>query len=104
MMALFCQETFQLFPDKFVDCNCRVYKGWSDFLTSNQLPKCTYCYPRGGVYDGDEKDEVLLEFGKTPAKKLKNRVISTLDTTSTVVGVSSVVLHVCRQKLWSSGM
>ena len=72
-----------------MDPNCRVYKDWDDFLNNNQLPKCTYCYPRGGVYDGDANDQVYLEFGTTPAAKPGSLVCSALDTASTVVMVSS---------------
>ena len=81
-----------------MDSNCRVYKDWDDFLNNNQLPKCTYSYPRKGVYDGDDNDKVYLEFGKTPAAKLGNVVCSALDTASTVVMVSSagcVCVHAC---------
>ena len=72
-----------------MDSNCRVYKDWDDYLNNNQLPKCTYCYPRGGVYDGDANDQVYLEFGTTPAAKPGSLVCSALDTASTVVMVSS---------------
>jgi hypothetical protein len=92
MMAMFCQDKWRQGPDKFVDSNCRVYKDWADFLGNNQLPKCTYCYPRGGVYDGDGNDNVLLDFGQTPACKFTNRLWSALDTAGTFVMVSSVVL------------
>jgi hypothetical protein len=91
MVALFCQNERQQGPDKFVDSSCRVYKDWNDFLENNQLPNCTYCYPRGGVYDGDANDKALLEFDKTPASKPINRLCSMLDTASTAVVVSSVV-------------
>jgi hypothetical protein len=66
-----------------------VYEDWNDFLRNNQLSECTYCYPAGGVYDGDNEDEVLLEFGKTPASKVVSKVCSALDTASSVVTVSS---------------
>lgn len=75
-----------------MDSNCRVYKDWDDFLNNNQLPKCTYCYPRRGVYDGDDNDEVYFEFGKTPATNPGNILLSALDTASTVVMVSSAIL------------
>ncbi|KDR18844.1 hypothetical protein L798_07290 [Zootermopsis nevadensis] len=74
--------------NQFVDQNCRVYEDWDDFLSNNLLPKCTYCYPAGGVYDGDENDKVLLGFGETPASKAVSKVFSVLDTASTVVTVS----------------
>jgi hypothetical protein len=86
---LFYQDKLKVCPDQFVDSNCRVYKDWDDFLNNNQLPKCTYCYPRGGVYDGDDNDQVYLEYGKTPAAKPQSVVCSALDTASTVVMVSS---------------
>jgi hypothetical protein len=69
-----------------------VYKDWDDFLNNNQLPKCTYCYPRRGVYDGDDNDKVYLEFGETPASKPGSILLSALDTASTAVMVSSAVL------------
>jgi hypothetical protein len=75
-----------------------VYKDWDDFLNNNQLPKCTYCYPRRGVYDGDKNDKVYLDFGKTPAAKPGGILCSALDTASTVVMVSFaafVCVHVC---------
>jgi len=75
-----------------------VYKDWEDFLTNNQLPNCTCCYPKGGVYDGDDNDLVYLEFGTTPAAKPGSLVCSALDTASTVVMVSSagsVCLRAC---------
>lgn len=72
-----------------MDDSCRVYKDWDDFLKNNQLPKCTYCYPRGGVYDGDDSDQVYLKFGETPASRPGSVICSALDTASTVVMVSS---------------
>ncbi|XP_069701501.1 uncharacterized protein [Periplaneta americana] len=78
--------------NQFVDSNCRVYKDWNDFLKSNMLPRCTYCYPQNGVYDGDENDKVLLEFGDTPACKFSSRLCSVLDTTSTVVMVGGMAV------------
>jgi hypothetical protein len=65
-----------------------VYKDWNDFLMNNHLPECTYCYPAGGVYDGDENDKVLLEFGKTPASTVASKLCSVMDTASSVVVVS----------------
>ena len=72
-----------------------MYKDWDDFLNNNQLPKCTYCYPKGGVYDGDHKDKVYLQFGKTPAANAGSVLCSVLDTASTVVMVSSAGSCVC---------
>jgi len=72
-----------------VDISCRVYKDWDDFLNNNQLPKCTCCYPKGGVYEGDKYDRVYVEFGTTPAANAGSLVCSVLDTASTVVMVSS---------------
>jgi hypothetical protein len=77
--------------DKFVDSNCRTYKDWDDFLGNNQLREGRYCYPRGGVYDGDENDKVILEFGTTPASYFTSKVLSGLDTVSSAVMVSSMV-------------
>jgi hypothetical protein len=95
MLGLFPQATsLDQCLNQFVDSSCRVYKDWDDFLTNNQLPECTYCYPIEGVYSGDENDNVLLKFGKTPACKITNRVCSALDTASTVVMVSSIDMHV----------
>lgn len=85
---MFLQDKSKQCLDQFVDQNCRVYEDWDDFLSNNLLPKCTYCYPAGGVYDGDENDKVLLGFGKTPASKAVSKVFSVLDTASTVVTVS----------------
>jgi hypothetical protein len=85
---MFCQGERRQGPDRFVDSSCRVYKDWDDFLGNNQLPEGTYCYPRRGVYDGDENDKVILEFGQTPASNLTNKLFSVLDTASTAVMVS----------------
>ncbi|KAJ4448625.1 hypothetical protein ANN_00015 [Periplaneta americana] len=86
------QVTKESSCNQFVDSNCRVYKDWNDFLKSNMLPRCTYCYPQNGVYDGDENDKVLLEFGDTPACKFSSRLCSVLDTTSTVVMVGGMAV------------
>jgi hypothetical protein len=88
---MFCQGGWSQGPDKFVDSNCRVYKDWNDFLLNNQFPECNYCYPRGGVYDGDKNDKVIVEFSKTPACNIGNKLLSVLDTASSVVMVSSVI-------------
>jgi hypothetical protein len=101
MVTMFCQVGAGQGPDKFVDSNCRVYKDWDDFLASNQLPKCTYCYPRRGVYDGDQNDKVILEFGKTPASNFTNKFVSMLDTASSVVLVSSMVWLLLNMHLYS---
>jgi hypothetical protein len=96
------QDELKECPDQFVDLNCRVYKDWQDFLNNNQLSKGTYCYPRGGIYDGDINDKVIIEFGTTPASKDANVVCSALDKASSTVMVSSagsalsfVCLFVC---------
>jgi hypothetical protein len=88
---MFHQGELKEVADKFVDSNCRVYKNWDDFLENNQLPEGKYCYPRGGVYDGDENDKVILEFGKTPASNFKSKLFSVLDIAGTVIMVSSMV-------------
>ena len=74
----------------FVDTNCRVYQDWEGFLENNCLPKCTYCYPVGGIYNGDENDNVMVEFGQTPASSITNQICNVLDTASTVVTVRAV--------------
>lgn len=84
------EDELKVCPDQFVDMYCRVYRDWDDFLNNNQLPKCTCCYPRGGIYDGDDNDRVCLEFGKTPAAKAGSVVCSALDTASTVVMVGGL--------------
>ncbi|PNF18695.1 hypothetical protein B7P43_G04997, partial [Cryptotermes secundus] len=79
-------------PEKFVDSNCRVYKDWDDFLKSNQLPSGSYCYPRGGVYIGDENDKVILDFGKTPASSFTNTLLSVCDTASSLIMVGGMAV------------
>jgi hypothetical protein len=71
-VTVFCQVAQKPGPDKFVDFDCCVYKDWNDFLESSHLPEGTYSYPSGGVYNGNENDKVILEFGKTPASSSTN--------------------------------
>ncbi|KAL7301150.1 hypothetical protein TKK_0006124 [Trichogramma kaykai] len=40
----------------YVDTETRVYKGWTDFLSNNNLPACTMIAPKDGVYQADLKE------------------------------------------------
>lgn len=75
----------------FVDSDCRVYNSWRDYLDTNRLPKCMYCYPRNGVYQEDE-GQVLVDFGTSPACDLVNRIWSALDSTVTAVNFASTTV------------
>ncbi|CAL1278294.1 unnamed protein product [Larinioides sclopetarius] len=65
----------------FVDTNRHIYKKWQDYLNSNRLPKCMYCYPRDGLYQGEE-NQVLIDFGTSPACDPKSGILS-IDGTTT---------------------
>jgi hypothetical protein len=64
----------------FVDSTGRVYKDWNDYLQTNTLPKCKYCYPTNGFYcnkdygDEDEFGKVDVSYGTSPACDILNRV------------------------------
>ncbi|XP_055940575.1 uncharacterized protein LOC129971115 [Argiope bruennichi] len=65
----------------FVDSDCRIYKNWQDYLNSNHLPKCLYCYPRDGLYQGD-MNKVLVDFRTSPICSLKNDSTLTMENFS----------------------
>ena len=55
----------------FLDHSGKIYNTWVDFMKSNKLPECQYCYPVDGWYkrsDGDDNDDdsnginVLVDF------------------------------------------
>ncbi|KAJ9598350.1 hypothetical protein L9F63_010966 [Diploptera punctata] len=76
----------------FVDGYCRVYEDWQGYLENNCLPKCTYCYPVDGIYNGDENDNVLVEFGETPACSAGKQIANVFDKASTVITVGGMAM------------
>ncbi|XP_042909159.1 uncharacterized protein [Parasteatoda tepidariorum] len=77
----------------FVDSDCRVYESWRNYLDSNRLPKCMYCYPRDGLYLG-YNGQVLVDFGTSPECDLKNRIWSFFNGAATVVSFASTTVMV----------
>lgn len=86
----YCNEND--FAVHFIDRNCRVYKNWEDYLKNNELPSCSYCYPKNGVYYMNVNQRVDVEFGKTPASKLSSKILNGLDVATTFVSAGTVGL------------
>lgn len=49
---------------RFVDSNCRMYRGWDDFLKRNKLPQCLLLYPTNGIYTL-KNGKVMLSRGES---------------------------------------
>ncbi|KAG8271668.1 hypothetical protein J6590_057688 [Homalodisca vitripennis] len=78
----------------FVDTGARKYSSWDDYLQNNTLQKCIYCYPTNGLYENNNSNEVCVSFGTSPACDVTSRVLSFLDTVSTVATVSATIVGV----------
>ncbi|XP_067013230.2 uncharacterized protein [Anabrus simplex] len=78
----------------FIDSSSRVYKDWDDFLENNVLPKCRYCFPRHGIYQADDEGFVLVDFGKTPASKVSNKVLTVMDVANAGVCLGTTAISI----------
>lgn len=73
----------------FVDCMGRLYQGWNDFLNNNKLPGARWCYPKDGVYCGDQDGLVEVGFGKTPAARFSGKLLNAVDTASCFISIGA---------------
>ncbi|KPJ08108.1 hypothetical protein RR48_12847 [Papilio machaon] len=78
----------------FIDDNARVYKDWDSYLKNNTLPKCVIIVPENGEYGGviieGEEIAVKLTVAPSPALGIKAKVLSSVDTASTVASLGAV--------------
>ncbi|XP_072931966.1 uncharacterized protein [Epargyreus clarus] len=79
----------------YVDEYARVYHDWDSYLTNNTLPKCVIIVPENGEYEGtiiegDKAFAVKLTVAPTPTLGLKARVLSSVDTASTLASIGAV--------------
>ncbi|RVE51276.1 hypothetical protein evm_004080 [Chilo suppressalis] len=79
----------------YIDENARVYHDWESFLTNNTLPKCVIIVPENGEYsgsiiEGEEAFAVKLTVAPSPTLGLKARVLSSVDTASTLASISAI--------------
>jgi len=78
----------------FLDNVVRVYNGWADYKENNELPKCIVCYPAGGYYSSDSNGNVEVETDTSRRCRLGEKVVGAADTTSMVLGVTSLVASI----------
>ena len=83
----------------YIDCNARVYKSWTDYLTTNILPPCIMVVPHDGAYQGNEEKQwtdemsyVWTDVHMSPASKKK--LVNVIDITSSVIGLGSLGVSV----------
>lgn len=79
----------------FIDEDARVYKNWTSYLTNNTLPKCVIIAPKNGEYEGvlvegEDLFSVKLTVTPSPSLGLKARVLSSVDTASTVASLGAI--------------
>ncbi|KPJ02826.1 hypothetical protein RR46_10029 [Papilio xuthus] len=78
----------------FIDDNARVYQDWDSYLKNNTLPKCVIIVPENGEYGGviieGEEIAVKLTVVPSPALGIKAKVLSSVDTASTVASLGAV--------------
>ena len=79
----------------YIDDDARVYKSWSNYLTTNVLPPCIMVLPFDGEYQGEEEEQwseeksyVWVETHKSPA--CSNKYLGVLDTAATLIGIGSM--------------
>ncbi|CAK1596182.1 unnamed protein product [Parnassius mnemosyne] len=79
----------------YIDDNARVYQNWDSYLANNTLPKCVMIVPENGEYKGtliesEKAFAVKLTVAPSPSLGLKARVLSSVDTASTVASLGAV--------------
>lgn len=76
----------------FIDSAGRVYKNWDAFLKENLYPSCLLCYPAFGLYKINVREEVLVDYAKTPASGPKIRHLVKLDIITAIVALIGMIL------------
>ncbi|XP_023245581.1 uncharacterized protein LOC106637191 isoform X2 [Copidosoma floridanum] len=74
----------------FIDTEARVYNGWKDYLTHNNLPTCTMVAPKNGIYQADLK-EVWSD--KTSAVWVEAHRINTTRKITNAVDIASTLVN-----------
>lgn len=84
----------KLFDNKliFIDFrNSRTYTSWDDYIENNNLPEGFMFYPKSGFYDPSK----TLYQTITPASKLTEKVLKTIDIASCVSLFVGYAIRVC---------
>lgn len=78
----------------YIDLEGRIYKNWTDYVTTNTLPKCLMVLPMGGLYQANpdasntaEKTYVWVEIGPSP---VATKITPYLDIASTALGLGAL--------------
>lgn len=74
----------------FIDLDCHAFEKWSDYLDSNRLPNCLYCYPRDGLYQSND-NKVLVDFVSPPGD---NTVTSVYDKLNDYLDSNCLPKHI----------
>ncbi|XP_026724968.1 uncharacterized protein LOC113491951 [Trichoplusia ni] len=79
----------------YIDENARVYQDWDSYITNNTLPKCVIVVPENGEYtgtliEGEEAFAVKLTVAPSPTLGIKARVLSSVDTATTVASIGAI--------------
>ena len=80
--------------DVWIDASCRIYYTWDDFKNNNTLPSCQVAYPKDGIFDVDNDENVLIDFMESPACFASATAASVGDIAATVAGVASMGVSV----------
>ncbi|XP_076656620.1 uncharacterized protein LOC143361251 [Halictus rubicundus] len=85
----------------YIDIGGRVYKTWSDYKTSNTLPKCRMVLPKDGFYQPnrlyeitENSSRVWLEVDDSPACATKEAILHGIDIAANVTGAIGLGLGV----------
>uniref|UniRef100_V5G249 DUF4781 domain-containing protein n=1 Tax=Anoplophora glabripennis TaxID=217634 RepID=V5G249_ANOGL len=73
----------------FIDHNCRVYETWDDYLANNTLPACLILYPRDGIYQLKDNENVDCIKDRSCACYVSSRTIGVLDYAATAAGIGA---------------
>uniref|UniRef100_A0A1I8NXR2 DUF4781 domain-containing protein n=1 Tax=Stomoxys calcitrans TaxID=35570 RepID=A0A1I8NXR2_STOCA len=76
----------------YVDETGRVYQNWNSFIEDNVLPAGILVTPRRGVYNFDERNNVILEIYRTPNGKPGTKLMNAAQTGSAVLGMGAAVV------------
>ena len=85
--------------EAFIDVRGRVYEGWRDFQTNNNLPRLKYCYPRFAFYscskvckfEFDPEKLPNLVFANSPNSTVRSRNLEGLDFLVSVASLGMIL-------------
>ena len=86
----------------YIDTQQRVYSGWDDWKSNNNMPMLKYAYPRRGFftcsshcrYEFDPEKDPDIEFGTSPACDLSARIFRQTDTVTGITAFACGVIGV----------